>query len=81
MKCPYCGEQMTSGVIRYDGRSGLRWSTDADNRSGWDKFYDSIGRIGQLTAAEENSWARGSVSGNYCPTCKKLIIETDIVRS
>ena len=80
MNCPYCNEQMTSGVIRYDSRSGLRWSVVSDNRSGWDKFCDSIDKIGQLTAADENCWARGSIPGNYCTTCKKMIIETDIVR-
>ena len=30
MKCPYCGEQMKSGVIRYDSRSGLRWRSEEE---------------------------------------------------
>ena len=80
MKCPYCNEQMQSGMIRYDSRSGLRWTSDTDNRSGWDKFFDALARIGQLTAAEENGWTTGCVAANFCPTCKKIIIETDIVR-
>ena len=80
MKCPYCGEQMKSGVIRYDSRSGLRWRSKEEKISNWDKFCDSLGGIGQLTAAEENGWSRGSIPGEYCSTCKKLIIETDIRR-
>ena len=80
MKCPYCDEQMKSGIIRYDSRSGLRWSADGENHSNWDKFCDSLGRIGHLTAAEENGLARGSIHGDYCVACKKLIIETDIRR-
>ena len=80
MKCPYCAEQMESGVIRYDSRSGLRWSADGENRSNWDKFFDSLAGIGQLTSAEENGWSRGSIRGDYCTICKKLIIDTDIRR-
>ena len=80
MKCPYCGELMKSGVIRYDSRSGLRWSADGENPSSWDKLCGALGGIGQLTAAEENGWERGSIRGDYCPACKKLMIETDIVR-
>lgn len=80
MQCPFCGKQMQSGVIRYDSRSGLRWSAGAEKICGWDKFWNSLGGIGQLTAAQENGWTVGKVPGEYCPSCKKMIIETDIKR-
>lgn len=80
MTCPYCGEQMQSGVIRYDNRFGLRWVNEAEKPSNWDKLCASLGGLGQLTAAEEDGWGRGRISGEYCAACKKLIIETDIRR-
>ena len=80
MKCPYCNKQMVHGFIRYDSRSGLRWHADGDTSSKWDKFCDALGGIGQLTAALEDNWAKGNIPGDYCPGCKKMLIETDIVR-
>ena len=80
MKCPYCGEQMKSGVIRYDSRSGLRWRSEEEKILIGINSVIPSGGIGQLTAAEENGWSRGSIPGEYCSACKKLIIETDIRR-
>ena len=77
MKCPYCNEQMVHGIIRYDSRSALRWH--ADGETAWDQFCNALGGIGQLTAAQV-IWAKGKIPGDYCPSCKKMIIETDIVR-
>ena len=50
-----------------------------NHQTAWDQFCNALGGIGQLTAAQVN-WAKGKIPGDYCPSCKKMIIETDIVR-
>ena len=74
MNCPYCNGDMQAGVIRFDGRSGMRWEKEGHPID----FWDSLGGIGCLTEAEYGFWGSGSIKGTYCSSCKKLIIETEI---
>ena len=80
MKCPYCGDQMKSGVIQYDSRCRLRWRSDGDTRSHLDRFFDEMDGVGLLTESKVSLWGIGRIPGDYCPSCKKLIIETDIIQ-
>ena len=74
MNCPYCGSEMQSGSIHFDGRSRIKWKADGQQPS----FWDSLGGIGCLAEAEYGFWGSGSIKGTYCSSCKKLIIDTEI---
>lgn len=79
MNCPYCAGEMQSGTIRFDGRFHIRWFPDGQVKTRSDRFWDALGGVGGLTAAQYNwSGVLGSISSDYCPTCKKMIFETDI---
>ena len=80
MICPFCGEEMKAGTIHFDGRSRIRWYADDENKSGADRFWDFLGGVGEMTGAEYNWGGAGKFKSDYCPTCKKMIIETDIVK-
>ena len=74
MNCPYCNGDMQAGVIRFDGRSGMRWEKEGHPID----FWDSLGGIEKLTAARIGFFSGGALPGHFCPSCKKLIIDTDV---
>lgn len=74
MMCPYCGGEMKQGYLRCDNRAGLMWITE-DEKVGW--LDREIGRVGQLKATNIGL-AIAKTPANYCPACKKMIIDTDI---
>ena len=77
MLCPYCNKEMTDGNLSGDGRSPLIFSP-GDKRL---PFFEMIGGTGKLTAAKTSFWAAGSrVKAQFCKTCKKIIIDTDVVK-
>ena len=75
MNCPFWSSEMQSGSIRFDGRSRIKWKPDNGQPV---SFWDSLGGAGRLTEAEYDFWGNGSIKGDFCPSCKKLIIDTDI---
>lgn len=79
MKCPYCGNEMHSGLLR-TYREPARWIPSAEEKSRLERFWDSLGGVGGLTAEQRNSWSGGKIPASFCPQCKKMIIETDIVK-
>ena len=77
MLCPYCNQEMTDGNLSGDGRSPLIFSP-GDKRL---PFVEMIGGTGKLTAARHSFWEAGSrVKANFCKACKKIIIDTDVVK-
>ena len=76
MNCPYCNGDMQAGVIRFDGRSGCRWEREGESIG----FWDSLGGVGTLTAADIRMFSGGRLPGHFCPSCKKLIIDTDLTK-
>lgn len=76
MLCPYCNAEMTDGNISCDGRSSLIFSP-GDKRM---PFFDMIGGTGRLTAAQGGVWSGIRVKANFCCACKKIIIDTDVVK-
>ncbi len=76
MLCPYCNAEMTDGNISCDGRSSLIFSP-GDKRM---PFFDMIGGTGRLTAAQGGVWSGIRVKANFCRACKKIIIDTDVVK-
>lgn len=80
MKCPYCGSEMQSGIIKFDGRAPLRWVPEDTPKSGLDRFWDVLGGVGILTAGQQSPWGAGKLRTDYCVTCRKMIFETDITK-
>lgn len=77
MLCPWCSKEMTDGNLSGDGRSPLIFSP-GDKRL---PFFEMIGGTGRLTAAKTSFWAAGSrVKAQFCEGCKKIIIDTDVVK-
>ncbi len=73
MLCPYCGKEMKIGIMSGDGRQGITWK-EGEGRAGLiDKLYGS----GKITAAK---WklTQFTIEANFCPDCKKMIIDTDV---
>lgn len=80
MNCPYCSKVMQAGLIRFDGRSLMRWIPQDASRSRSQTFWDALGGVGELTAAQCNPFSHGKLPGHFCPSCKKLIIDTDVTK-
>lgn len=76
--CPYCGNNMIHGVLSGDGRSGLYWNKGEKANS----FIDKIGGSGKVMAVKykpsELLPASFNVEAEYCSSCKKMIIDTEI---
>ncbi len=77
MKCPFCGGDMCAGIIRYDTRVPMRFESKDTPKSALDRFWDALGGIGILTATQHSNL---KLEADYCPTCRKMIFETDITR-
>ncbi len=75
MKCPYCNQEMENGIISGDGRSGVFWKK-GDKKAG---FMDRLGGAGKIEAAKY-TLTTFTMEANYCPACKKMIIDTDILK-
>ena len=73
MICPFCNKEMQSGILSGDGRSALTWKAGEKKTGGFDRFLG----IGKLTAAK-HTLTTFTIETDYCPSCKKMIFETDI---
>lgn len=73
MKCPYCNQEMTDGILSGDGRSSVYFKT-GDKKA---NFGDKIGGKGKVEAAKY-TLASFTVEASYCAACKKMIFETEI---
>ena len=80
MNCPYCSGDMQAGVIKFDGRSLMRWIPETETKSRSQAFWDTLGGVGGLTAAKCDPFAGGKMPSHFCPSCKKLIIDTDVTK-
>lgn len=75
MDCPYCGKQMQRGEILSDPRMRISWIPENRfNKSFMDKLWSAdMHRLKNVTY-RSGAW----IPGNYCSSCKKLIIDTEI---
>jgi len=73
MECPYCKQEMKTGYIKGDGRWKLRWREKGKVHT----FADTLAGIG-FPKAVKYSWWKFQIPGEYCKSCKKLIIDTEI---
>ncbi len=76
MRCPYCQQEMTDGNLNCDARSSLIFSPGNKPLG----FFERIGGTGSLTAAEFQMWRGIVVKASFCRDCKKIIIDTDVVK-
>lgn len=75
MNCPYCNKEMTPGDILGDARSGVRFQPEGVKYT----FWDTLGGVGKVEAAQYK-WVTFHIPANYCPHCRKLIIDTEVAR-
>lgn len=73
MECPYCKQEMKQGYLKGDGRMSVRWHEEGKQIS----FGDKLAGSGVLQAARY-SWGTFKLPGEYCSSCKKLMIDTGI---
>lgn len=64
---------MSKGILSGDGRSTVRWKT-GDKKAG---YMDILSGSGVITAAK-HSLATFIIEAYYCPSCRKMIFDTDI---
>lgn len=72
MKCPYCNNDMQEGILKGDGRTGMKFIREGEKYSIGDIFTGK----GMIDA--NYKWGVLTIDAHYCDTCKKMIIDTDI---
>lgn len=75
MTCPFCQEEMATGVLTGDGRSKVFWEPEEKKLGVMDRMFGN-GALSSATYA----FSTFKIKANYCPRCKKMIIDTDIVK-
>lgn len=72
-KCPYCGQEMTPGVIQ--SRSSVYWSREADSVAAFSFLND-----GSIPLADQGGSAlSGAAAPAYnCPRCKKILLDYSV---
>ena len=73
MKCPYCEKEMERGYLKGDGRSKVCWHKEGKRRT----IADALARAGEPEAIKY-VFLDFKLFGEYCKSCKKLIIDTGI---
>ncbi len=75
MQCPYCGRQMQTGVLRCIKNTPV-WYAD-DVQVSWTNR--NLGGAGRLTGGKTN-FSTLDIPGTFCPACKKLTLDTGVVK-
>ncbi|MBR6536624.1 MAG: hypothetical protein IKT67_05440 [Lachnospiraceae bacterium] len=73
MECPYCKQEMKKGCLKGDGRQKVRWQEEGKKNSLGDKLAGA-----GLPEAVKYSLGAFQLPGEFCKSCKKLIIDTGI---
>lgn len=73
MLCPYCSNEMQHGELNYDRRSPIYFRVEGQKLS----FFDQLAGTG-LVEASKGTWMARPLPADYCPTCKKMIFDTEI---
>ena len=73
MVCPFCGKEMSKGILSGDGRCAVRWKAGNKKKG----FMDTLSDSGRITAAK-HTLSVFTIESYYCPSCKKMIFDTDI---
>ncbi len=75
MQCPFCQKEMQSGRLKVQKCMPV-WYGDNETVSGIDR---ALGGIGTLVPPEKNL-VTAIFPGSYCHTCRKMILDTDVMR-
>ena len=75
MTCPYCGKEMIRGTMSGDARHGLHWKEGAKKTG----FVDDLRGSHTVTAAK-CGFLLFKLESHFCPDCKKMIIDTDVMK-
>ncbi len=75
MQYPYCKSEMSSGDIIGDGRTKVRWQAKGEKLSLLDKAITEKGCI-----KAGYSLTQFKLSGEYCKSCNKIIIDTGVLK-
>ncbi len=75
MKCPYCDQEMQNGTLRCVKTTPV-WYAD-DVQVSWANRI--LGGAGRLTGGKMH-FASRDIPGTFCPSCKKLTLETGVVK-
>lgn len=78
MTCPFCGSEMRHGEITADNTI-LRWIEGDQPKSKVRKIF-SLRTEGNLLKVPQTAW-RPWIPADFCPKCKKMIYETDILQT
>lgn len=74
MICPFCGNEMQSGVIKGDGRITIRWVPDGEKLH----FIDRVTKKCMIKAAKYSFSRILTIDADYCTKCKKMIFDTEV---
>lgn len=74
MTCPFCQQEMLPGVMSGDGRSRVYWEPWEEKVSVMDKVFRGKGAV---ESAGYTLW-KFKLNADYCPRCRKMIIDTGI---
>lgn len=74
MTCPYCGQEMQAGSLAGYARGGLTWRKPGVKY----KAVELLAGKGSLKSAKYSVLGWLALKADYCPGCRKLIIDTEI---
>ena len=70
MKCPFCGEEMTPGVIQ--SRDGVYWSREAG------AVAALAGLKKDAITLADSGFGGAAAEAFNCPRCKKIILDYSV---
>ena len=74
-KCPYCGKDMLTGELNGDGRSSVRFESENDRLSHFDRMVTEKGAV---TSAKHTCMGKFRIPAFYCEYCEKIIIDAKV---
>ena len=74
MNCPYCGAEMTNGMLVGDARSRVHWRESSDERG----FLDRATSSKKILKNVKYSLLNFQLDGDYCSICKKIVINVEM---
>ena len=74
MICPYCRGEMRAGQLIADTRQPLGFCPDDAPPGKLDMFFGTFPRLSGV----KHGFSYLRIRSDYCPRCKKMIIDTNI---
>lgn len=76
MQCPYCGEEMTAGLIQaYSQSRALKWFSNEDKKK--DSFASWFRGANGMPIGKADILYGARVECCYCEHCRKMVIDLD----